>query len=109
MSSQTLLPCYSVSIFLVTKCLTKAVDSRLLHGTPEKKQDFVSQAMREGYILTAAFADLLPAYEKQPDAMRLYYPDLIAAIDVKKEDKRLRTVEFARSLPCRRSPLPPDM
>ena len=61
----------------------------------------MNQAMREGYILTAAFADLLPAYEKQPDAMRLYYPDLIAAIDVKKEDKRLRTVGFAQSLPQR--------
>ncbi len=57
----------------------------------------MNQAMREGFILTAAFADLLPAYEKQPDAMRLYYPDLIAAVDVKKEDKRLRTVEFAQS------------
>jgi len=86
---------------LVTKCLTKAIDSRLLHGNPEKKQAFVNQAMREGYILTAAFADLLPAYEKQPDAMRLYYPDLIAAVDVKKEDKRLRTVQFAQSLPPR--------
>src|SRR3954452_7991143 len=74
---------------LVTKCLIKAIDSRLLHGTAEKKQAFVNQAMREGYVLTAAFADLLPAYERQQDAMRLYYPDLIAAVDVKKEDKRL--------------------
>lgn len=86
---------------LVNKCLIKAIDSRLLHGSAEKKQAFVNQAMREGYVLTAAFADLLPAYEKQPDAMRLYYPDLIAAIDVKKEDKRLRTVEFAQTLPPR--------
>jgi tetratricopeptide (TPR) repeat protein len=30
--------------------------------------------------------------------MRLYYPDLIAAVDVKKEDKRLKTVEFAQSV-----------
>jgi tetratricopeptide (TPR) repeat protein len=86
---------------LVTKCLIKAIDSRLLHGNPDKKQAFVNEAMRDGYVLTAAFADLLPAYEKQPDAMRLYYPDLVAAVDVKKEDKRLRTVEFAQSLPAR--------
>ncbi|MFL6414220.1 MAG: tetratricopeptide repeat protein [Bryobacteraceae bacterium] len=86
---------------LVTKCLIKAIDSRLLRGTPEKKQEYVNQAMREGYILTAAFADLLPFYEKQQDAMRLFYPDLIAAIDVKKEERRLKTVEFAQSLPPR--------
>jgi tetratricopeptide (TPR) repeat protein len=86
---------------LVTKCLIKAIDSRLLHGTPEKKQAFANQAMREGFILTAAFADLLATYEKQQDALRLFYPDLIAAVDVKKEEKRLKTVEFAQSLPPR--------
>ena len=83
---------------LVNKCLIKAIDSRLMHGPSEKKQAFVNQAMREGYILTAAFADLLPAYEKGQDAMRLYYPDLIAAVDVKKEEKRLKTVEFVQSV-----------
>src|SRR5581483_12180290 len=44
---------------LLTKCLVKAIDSRLMHATPEKRQAFVDQAMREGYVLTAAFADLL--------------------------------------------------
>lgn len=82
---------------LVTKCLTKAINSRLMHGA-EKRQSFINQAMSEGYILTAALADALPAYEKQQDAFRLYYPDLIAAIDVKKEEKRLKTVQFAQSV-----------
>jgi predicted negative regulator of RcsB-dependent stress response len=83
---------------LVTKCLIKAIDSRLMHGGAEKRTAFVQQAMREGFILTAALADLLPAYEKQPDAFRLYYPDLIAAVDVKKEEKRLRTVQYVQSI-----------
>jgi predicted negative regulator of RcsB-dependent stress response len=83
---------------LVTKCLIKAIDSRLLHGGNEKREAFVNQAMREGFILTAAFADSLLAYEKQPDAFRLYYPDLIAAVDVKKEQKRLKSVEFVQSV-----------
>lgn len=83
---------------LVTQCLIKAVESRLMHGT-EKRRAYVDEAMREGYILTAAFADLLPLYEKQPEAMRLYYPDLINAIDVDKERKRLKKVEFVQSVP----------
>jgi predicted negative regulator of RcsB-dependent stress response len=83
---------------LVTKCLIKAIDSRLMRGGAEKRAAFVDRAMREGFILTAALADLLPSYEKQPDAFRLYYPDLIAAVDVKKEEKRLRTVQYVQSI-----------
>lgn len=82
---------------LVTKCLTKAIDSRLIRG-PEKRQAFINQAMSEGFILSAALADALPAYEKQQDAFRLYYPNLISSVDVRKEEKRLRTVQFAQSV-----------
>jgi tetratricopeptide (TPR) repeat protein len=84
---------------LVMKCLIKAIDSRLIHGSPEKRQAFVNDAMRQGFILTAAFADLLPAYEKQEEALRLYYPDLLSAIDVGKEQKRLKRVQFVESVP----------
>jgi tetratricopeptide (TPR) repeat protein len=82
---------------LVTKCLIKALDSRLMHGGTEKRQAFINQAMREGFILTAGLAELLPNYEKQQDAFRLYYPDLISALDVRKEEKRLKNIEFAQS------------
>lgn len=83
---------------LVTKCLIKAIDSRLMHGGSEKRDAYVNTAMKEGFILTAAFADLLPRYEARPDAFRLYYPDLIAAVDVKKEQKRLRDVQFVQTV-----------
>ncbi|MBV9759793.1 MAG: tetratricopeptide repeat protein [Acidobacteriaceae bacterium] len=86
---------------LVTKSLIKAIDSRLMRGSPEKRELFVNEAMREGFILTAGFADLLPAYEKQQDAFRLYYPDLVSALDVRKEEKRVKKVEFVQSLPPR--------
>jgi len=79
---------------LVTKCMVKAIDSRLMHGGAAKRAEFVNQAMREGFILTAAFAEGLEHYEKMPDSFRLYYPELIAAIDVKKEKKRLDGVQF---------------
>ena len=92
---------------LVTKCLIKAIESRLMHGD-EKKQAYVDEAMREGYVLTAAFADLLPLYEKQPSAMRLYYPDLINAIDVDKERKRLKKVQFVQSIPQKVIAPPPS-
>ena len=83
---------------LVTKCLIRAIESRLMHDAP-KRQAYVDESMREGFILTAAFADLLPYYEKQPGAMRLYYPDLINAIDVNKERNRLKNIQFVQSVP----------
>jgi tetratricopeptide (TPR) repeat protein len=82
---------------LVTKSLIKAIDSRMMHGQ-ENRDAYIASAMREGYILTAAFAELLPLYEKQPEAMRLYYPDLVNGIDVGKEKKRLKDVEFAQTV-----------
>ncbi|MGA8027728.1 MAG: tetratricopeptide repeat protein [Bryobacteraceae bacterium] len=83
---------------LVTKCLIKAIDSRLMHENPQRRQEFISEAMREGFILTAGFAELLPAYEKQDEAFRLYYPDLVSAIDVSKEQKRLKHIDFAQTI-----------
>jgi len=86
---------------LLTKSLIKAIDSRLLHADEEKRAAYVNQAMSEGFILTAAFAELLKRYEHMPDSLKMYYPDMIAAIDVKKEKKRIESVQFAKSAPTR--------
>ncbi len=51
--------------------------------------------MREGYILTAAFAEGLPAYEKQEQSLRFYFPELVKSIDLNKEDQRLAKITFA--------------
>jgi predicted negative regulator of RcsB-dependent stress response len=83
---------------LVTKCMIKAIDSRMMHGGAAKRTEYVNRAMQEGFILTASFAEGLERYEKMPDAFKLYYPDLIAGIDVKKEKKRLETVRFVESV-----------
>ncbi len=93
---------------LVTKCLTKAIDSRLIHGG-DKRQAFINEAMRQGYILTAAFAELLPAYEKQQDSLRIYYADLVNAIDVRKEEKRLSKIEFVQSVAPKVAVVPDKM
>ena len=82
-------------LLLTTSCLVKAVQSRLLPKGSDRA-GMVDQALREGFVYTAAFADQLPGYEKQPEAMRIYLLDLIKGIDLGKEDKRLESVEFAK-------------
>jgi len=75
---------------LTTECLIKAIESRL-----DRNPEMATQAMREGYILTPAIAEQLAIYEKQDQAMRLYFPDLIAAIDLAREEKRMASLEFS--------------
>jgi tetratricopeptide (TPR) repeat protein len=82
---------------LLTKSLIKAIDARLIRNE-EKRQLAVDRAMSQGFILTGAFADLLANYEKQEIALRLYYPDLVSAIDPGKEQKRLRKVQFVDTI-----------
>jgi tetratricopeptide (TPR) repeat protein len=93
---------------LATECFIKAVESRIA-----RKPALVDQALREGYILTPAFAEQLVAYENQETTMRVFFPDLVDKIDVKREQKRLASVQFATERAVRtvrletRAPAPP--
>jgi tetratricopeptide (TPR) repeat protein len=77
---------------LATECLILAVESRLAPAAQRK--DLVEKDLREGYVLTPAFAEGLVDFEKQPLAMRMFYPDLMAGVDLKREEKRLNAVQF---------------
>ena len=83
-----------IILLLVTESLIKAIEARL-----DKQPALVNQAMQEGYILTAYFAEQLQAYLKQEQAMRFYYPQMIEAIDLKREDARLSQIEFVSQAP----------
>ncbi len=82
---------------LATECFIKAVEARIA-----KKPAMVTEALREGYVVTPAFADLLAGYEKQEQAMRLYFPELVAGIDLRKEEKRLDNIDFLTERPTKK-------
>jgi tetratricopeptide (TPR) repeat protein len=94
-------------LLLATECLIKAVESRLQPGSAEKKQALVQQALGEGYVLTPHFAEQLVLFEKQDLAMRYYFPDLVASIDLRKEDRRLADVRFPEVRPVRKAKVVP--
>jgi tetratricopeptide (TPR) repeat protein len=81
---------------LATECFIRAVESRLDH-----RPAMAEQAAREGFVLAPAFAELLQRYEAQELAMRLHFPDLVAAIDVKKEQQRMAHIDFLKERPTR--------
>jgi Tetratricopeptide repeat len=80
-------------VLLATESLIKAVEARL-DRTPET----ITAALEQGFVLAPFFFEQLPIYEKQPQSMRLYFPDVIEAINLKKETARLQNVKFAAAL-----------
>ncbi len=96
-------------MLLATECVIKAVESRLAHGA-QNRQALVNQASSQGFVLTAALADGLAVYEKQPESLRIYFPDLLGQIDLEREDRRLQKVEFAKDATVHKAkpaPAPP--
>ncbi|MGA3023663.1 MAG: tetratricopeptide repeat protein [Bryobacteraceae bacterium] len=90
-------------MMLVTESLIKAIEARLSPVTAEKRAAMVNEALHEGFVLTPAFYDGLADYQKQDRAMRMYYPDLIKAINMKTERQRLTGIQFAAAR-ARRGP-----
>ena len=84
-------------IELATECLIKAVESRL-----DRKPAAVEQAWKEGFVMAPGLAEQLAVYEKQDVALRLYFPNLFARLDFKREMQRMAGVEFAASRPSSR-------
>ncbi|MGQ9633539.1 MAG: tetratricopeptide repeat protein [Bryobacteraceae bacterium] len=89
-------------LLLAGECLIKAVESRLATGA-QKKRELVQEALSQGFILTPHFAEQLALYEKQDQSLRLYYPNLITSIDLRREEARLEPVEFAQQRPVRKA------
>ena len=84
---------------LVTECLIRAIEIRTLPPkTPEsEKLSAVSDADKQGYVLTPYFYNALAKFEKDPIGMRNAYPDMLNGIEVGKEMKRASQIQFAES------------
>jgi tetratricopeptide (TPR) repeat protein len=92
-------------VLLAIKSMVLAVEARL---DRRQAQALVQQALSEGYILTPYFFEQLIAYEKQDQAIRLYFKGMIEGIDLKREDTRLVGVEFASAPQMRKAKLVPQ-
>jgi len=83
-------------LLLVTESLIKAIEARL-----DRKPAMAEEAMKQGYILTAYFSEELPVYLKQEQSMHYYFPQMIQAINLKREDARLAAIQFDAQPPVR--------
>jgi tetratricopeptide (TPR) repeat protein len=98
-------------LLLAARSLARAIEARLAPAA--RREAMVTQALREGFILTPHFSEQLPIYEKQEQSMRLYFPEMIKSIDLRREERRLAQVEFLEAPVVRRAravapPKPPE-
>lgn len=83
---------------LVTECLIRAIEA---HTGPSGKvlpaasEEAVEKSVEQGFILTAYFYDALSHFEKDPAGLSNAYTDMLAGIDVGREQKQASQVQFA--------------
>lgn len=96
---------------LATQCLAKAVQQQLRRAPEAEKIEAVNQALREGYVLTPHFYEKLADFEKSGEDINRYYPELLRAVDLKREAARLQETKFveAPAKPTRSAPAPPKV
>ena len=85
------------------ECFIKSVELRLRRLSGAQLDSALTDADQSGFILVRPFVAGLQKFEKAEPAMSYYFPDLIAAIDVPTEQKRLQAVKF---LPVNPGPQP---
>jgi tetratricopeptide (TPR) repeat protein len=82
-------------IAFTDECLIKAVELRLRRLAPEKLEAAMAENDKSGFILVRPFVAQLQKFEKAAPAMTYYFPDIMAAIDLSTEEKRLKDFAFA--------------
>ena len=82
---------------LITKSLVYAAEARLDRGSDQEKRARLDQRLREGFILAPYFYDALAAFEDDGRDINKYYPEMIQAIDLKKEAARLQNTTFVEA------------
>jgi tetratricopeptide (TPR) repeat protein len=82
---------------LLTESLIRAIQARRVKGDPETRRRAAQEAVAEGFYLTTYFFDAMEKFADQPVGMSLYYSEMVEAISVRDEQRRLASVQFRTS------------
>src|SRR6266481_3770515 len=83
------------------ECLVRAVELKLKRMSPGEKEAALSRYDEDGYVLARPLFGALPKYESSEPSMKLFFPDLVRAIDAGAESKRVAAVNFAAAGPAK--------
>ena len=77
------------------ECTVRAVELKLKRISPGEREAAMSRDDEDGYVLVKPLFGALPKFENSEPSMKLFFPDLVRAIDTGAEAKRLVSVKFA--------------
>jgi len=77
------------------ECTVRAVELKLKRISPGEREAALNRDDEEGYVLVKPLFAALPKFENSEPSMKLFFPDLVRAIDVGAEAKRVAAVKFA--------------
>jgi tetratricopeptide (TPR) repeat protein len=77
------------------ECLVRAVELRIKRLSPGEKEVALSRDDESGYVLVRPLFGALPKFESSEPSMKLFFPDLVRAINTTAESKRLEAIKFA--------------
>jgi tetratricopeptide (TPR) repeat protein len=78
-----------------TECTVRAVELKLKRMSPSEREAAMNVQDADGYVLVRPIYGVLANFEKSEPSMRLYFPEMVRAIDAAAEAKRLQAVNFA--------------
>jgi tetratricopeptide (TPR) repeat protein len=77
------------------ECMVRAVELKLKRLSPGEREAAMNRDDEDGYVLVKPLFQALPKFENSEPSMKLFFPDLVRAIDLGAETKRLAAVKFA--------------
>ena len=77
------------------ECTVRAVELKLKRLSPGEKEVALSRDDESGYVLVRPLFGALPKFENSEPSMKLFFPDLLRAIDTGIESRRLAAIKFA--------------
>jgi hypothetical protein len=77
------------------ECLVRAVELKLRHISPGEREVAMTQDDADGLVLVRPLFTALAKFEQSEPGMKLFFPDLVRAIDTPTELKRVATIKFS--------------
>jgi tetratricopeptide (TPR) repeat protein len=80
-----------------SECLVRAVELKLKRMSPSEREAAQDMDDTDGYVLVRPLFKALANFEGSEPSMKIYFPDLVRAVDANAEVKRAQLVKFAPS------------
>ena len=77
------------------ECLVRAVELKLKRMSPGEREAAIDADDADGYVLVRPLFRTLANFEGSEPSMKLYFPEMIRAIDANAEVKRVQALKFA--------------